>query len=171
MLGFHIGWGGTGERAGTETDLVTTLGANLRTDIPVVRYLLLGPLVQFGAWRPDVPGDSPTRDYYFDIDLFVRGRIPVELDSIGLQLWGGVPIGLTLSLLGSDSSRTLDSFGVGWNVGLLFGGAVHFSKKFGMFVEAGWMQHRMSHARIEGEGSVGTRIAQGNVNFGFVFGG
>src|SRR5204862_8146259 len=99
---------------------------------------------QFGAWRPDVPGSS--RSYYVDIDLYVRGRIPLELDPIGLELWGGIPIGLSLSFLGNDQSRQpLASFGIGGNVGVLVGGALHFTRTFGMFAEIGWLQHRMSH--------------------------
>jgi hypothetical protein len=170
MLAFHVGFGGSVEEDGLKSDLVTTLGANLRADIPVAGYVLLGPLIQFGAWRPDPPGPAPTRDYYFDIDFFVRGRIPIELDSVALQLWGGVPIGLTLSLLGSDSAQTLDGFGVGWNVGVLFGGAIHFTKKFGMFAEVGWLQHSMSHSREVGTGEADFRLKQGNANLGFVFG-
>jgi hypothetical protein len=170
MLGFHVGFGGTLERDGAESDLATTFGANLRSDIPVAGYVLIGPLVQFGAWRPDPPGDAPSRDYYLDIDLFVRGRVPIEFEPIALQVWGGVPIGLSLSLLGRDSARTLEGFGVGWDVGFLFGGAVHFSKKFGMFAEVGWLQHRMSHKRKLAAGDTDFKLAQGNFNLGFVFG-
>jgi len=170
MLAFHMGFGGSVEEDGTKTDLLTTYGVNVRTDFPVVRYLLIGPLVQFGAWRPEEPANI-TRDYYLDIDLFVRGRVPIELDSMGFQLWGGVPIGLTFSLLGEDHAQYLDGFGVGWNVGVLFGGAVHFTKRFGMFAEVGWLQHRMSHDRQVGTGSDDFKLSQTNCNLGFVFGG
>jgi hypothetical protein len=169
MLGFHLGFGGSVEADGTKTDLVSTLGFNIREDFPLARYVLIGPLFQFGAWRRDVPSGAPDRSYYVDIDLFVRGRIPIELESIGLEVWGGVPIGLSLSFLGADAYPPLDSFGFGWNVGVLFGGAIHFSKNFGMFTELGWLQHRMSHDRNLGPGSVDFRLAQGNFNIGFVF--
>jgi hypothetical protein len=158
------------EESGLEFDLSTTYGGNLRTDIPVARYMLIGPLFQIGAWRPDVPGEAPSRDYYFDLDLYVRGRIPIEFKPSGLQFWGGIPIGLTLSFLGADHGRYLDGFGVGWNLGVLFGGAIHFSRAFGMFAEVGWLQHRMSHDRDLGTGDVDFRLAQGVFNLGFVFG-
>jgi hypothetical protein len=169
MLGFHLGFGGSVEADGTKTDLVSTLGFNIREDFPLARYVLIGPLFQFGAWRPDVPSGAPDRSYYVDIDLFVRGRIPIELESIGLEVWGGVPIGLSLSFLGADAYPPLESFGFGWNVGVLFGGAIHFSKNFGMFTELGWLQHRMNHDRNVGQGSVDFLLAQGNFNIGFVF--
>jgi hypothetical protein len=170
LLAFHLGFGGNAEQNSVETGLDSTLGANLRVDIPVARYLLLGPLFQLGAWRPDVPGPTPSRSFYFDIDLFVRGRIPIEADPVAFQVWAGVPLGLSLSFLGEETGQNLDGFGVGWNIGLLFGGAVHFSKKFGMFAEIGWMQHKMSHDVDAGSGDVDFRLSQGVFNIGFVFG-
>ena len=168
-LGFHVGFGGGVDEGGVEYDVATTYGGNLRADIPVARYVLIGPLFQIGAWRPDPPGAAPSRDYYFDLDLFFRGRIPIAVKPSGMQIWGGVPVGLTLSFLGSDR-RTLDGFGVGWNIGILIGGAIHFSKAFGMFAEVGWLQHRMSHEREIGTGDVDFRLAQGVFNLGFMFG-
>ncbi len=170
LLGFHLGFGGDVEANSAETGLDPTIGFNLRVDIPVADYLLLGPLFQFGAWRPDVSGPTPSRSYYFDIDLFVRGRIPIEADPVAFQLWAGIPIGLTLSFLGEETGRNLEGFGLGWNIGILFGGAVHFTKKFGMFAEIGWLQHKMSHELDVGSGDVDFRLSQGNFNIGFVFG-
>jgi hypothetical protein len=175
LLAFHLGFGGDvevdpPEADAAETNLDSTLGLNLRVDIPVAGYLLLGPLFQFGAWRPDVSGETPSRSFYFDIDFFIRGRIPIETDSVAFQVWAGVPIGLTLSFLGEETAQGLDGFSPGWNIGLLFGGAVHFTKKFGMFAEIGWLQHKMSHERDPGTGDVDFRLSQGNFNIGFVFG-
>jgi hypothetical protein len=170
MLAFHLGFGGDFEANSVEADLDSTLGLNLRVDIPVARYVLLGPLFQFGAWRPDVSGETPDRSYYMDIDLFVRGRIPIEADPTAFQVWAGVPIGLTLSFLGEETGLDLSGSGIGWNIGVLVGGAVHFSKKFGMFAEIGWLQHKMNHEREVVDGDVDFRLAQGNFNIGFVFG-
>ena len=167
-----MGFAGSVEQNGVSRDLAATLGVNLRADIPVVRYLLVGPLIQFGAWRPQAlsGADAPSHNYYLDIDLFVRGRIPMELDKIGLSIWGGVPIGLTLDFLGNDTGAGLDGFGVGWNVGLMAGVGVHFTKKFGMFTEIGWMQHKMSHDNSSGGGSADFWMGQGVFNIGFIIG-
>lgn len=167
-VAFHFGFPGTLEVDGAERDLASTLGANLRTDIPVAEYLLLGPLLQFGAWRPDVPDSPQGRNYYVDLSLFVRARYPVELETVNLQFWGGVPIGITLSFLGGDPMwQNNDGFSLGWNVGALFGGAVHFSKKFGLFTEFGFMQHKMAHDNLTGKNSL--RLAQANWNIGVIF--
>lgn len=168
-LAFHMGVGGTVEVDGAENDLGTTLGFSLRSDVPVARYLLVGPLFQFGAWHPDTGGD-PTDNYYGDLSLFLRGRIPLEPGALGVQLWGGLPIGLTLHFLGSDAARTQKDVGIGWNVGALFGGAVHFNRQLGMFAEVGFMQHRMRHDPLQ-RGSVARyRLGQANINVGFMFG-
>ena len=166
-LAFHLGFGGSVERSGASRDLDTTLGFNVRGDVPVFRYLVIGPILNFGAWRPDVRGTSPDYNYAVDLDLYVRGRLPIELDKVGLSLWAGIPIGLTLDFLGNTEGAALDSFGVGWNVGALAGAAVHFSNRFGMFTELGWMQHKMSHG--SGSGSTAFRLSQGVWNIGFLF--
>lgn len=177
-LGFHMGFGGKLESSSdlgdVDQDLDTTYGVNLRSDLPVARYLLLGPLFQLGVYRSD-RDPKPNRDYYVDVDLYVRGRIPIEFERLALQVWGGIPIGLTLSFLGSTSSGTsgtrneLSGFGVGWNYGFLVGGAIHFSKTFGMFAEAGWMSHRASHDFANRSGDVSLKLSQTNLNLGFMF--
>ena len=168
-LAFHMGFGGSVERNGVTHDLDTTLGVNIRGDIPIVRYLLIGPLVNFGSWRPDISGSS--HGYYLDVDFYLRGRIPIDLDKLGLSFWAGIPIGLTLDFLGGNLGSGLDGFGIGWNVGVLVGAAVHFTPRFGMFTEMGWLQHKMSHDAGSGAntGSADFTLSQGIFNIGFIF--
>ncbi len=164
MVGFRLGLPGTFEKNGSEGPLHTTFGFNLRWDSPIERYLLLGPLLQFGAWRPDVTGAN--WNYAFDLDFYLRGRIPISTPSTNFQIWAGIPIGISFSVLGSDSGAS--GPGIGWNVGALFGGAVHFTRQFGMFAELGWLQHRFSHTTDAGQ-DIDLRLSQWNFNVGFVF--
>jgi hypothetical protein len=165
MMGFHLGFSGDVERDGNKSALDSTLGFNLRADVPIEGYLLVGPLIQFGAWRPDV-SPTPSRNYYVDFDFFLRARLPITTPSTNFQLWAGVPIGLTADILGEDVAGA-SSVGFGWNIGVLFGGAVHFTPKFGLFAELGWLQHKMSHAGDTGP-DLDFRLAQWNFNIGFV---
>ena len=170
LLAFHMGLGGVVEIDDDEGDLNTTYGVNLRADIPVVQYLVLGPLIQFGTWQQDSAVDL-TRDYYFDLDLYLSLRVPVELEKTALQFWGGVPVGLTLNFLGEDRTAAgLAGFAAGWNIGALFGGAVHFTRQFGLFGEIGWLQHKMSHNYRNVRADVDFRLSQLIINLGFVFG-
>jgi hypothetical protein len=149
----------------------------MRIDVPVVRYLVLGPMFQLGSYRADRE-PKPTRDYYVDVDINVRGRIPIKLKGdMGLQFWGGLPVGLTLNFLGRTSSAAdsganeLSNFGVGYNIGFLLGGAIHFSRAFGMFVETGWLHHKASHDFANRSGDVAFTVQQSVVNLGFVLSG
>jgi len=144
LLGFHLGFPGSLETDGRAQDLDTTLGFNLRADSPIAKYVLLGPMLQLSSWRPDV-SPSASHDYAIDLDLVLRFRAPITTSTLNYQLWVGMPIGATLDILGDSKSDT--SVGIGWNVGVLFGGAVHFTPKFGLFAEVGWQQHRIEHSQ------------------------
>lgn len=166
MLGFHHGFSGnvdleTGSAVGSGP-LASTFGFNLRGDVPVERFLVLGPLFQFGSWRAD---SASSRSYYIDVDLYIRARLPITSKSTNFQLWVGVPIGLTFDILSSDMAN-VSGAGLGWNVGVLGGGAVHFTPKFGLFAEIGWLQHKVTH---DAEPNVYVRLAQWNLNLGLVF--
>lgn len=151
LLAFHLGLPGnvttedgqTDGIASRERTLDTTLGFNLRADAPLAKYVLLGPMLQFGSWRPDVTPEAD-HNYYVDLDLVLRFRLPITTSDLNYQLWLGMPVGVTFDVVGGDSDTNL---GLGWNIGVLFGGAVHFSPKFGLFGEVGWQQHRISHSR------------------------
>jgi hypothetical protein len=165
MLGFHYGFSGNVEQEpGGANPMDSTFGFNLRRDVPIERYFVLGPLLQFGAWRPDVL-PAATHNYYVDVDLFLRGRIPISTASTSFQLWAGVPVGITLDILGQEAAG-VSTVGLGWNIGALFGGAVHLTPRFGMFAELGWLQHKMTHSADQ---NVYLRLAQWNLNLGFVF--
>lgn len=144
LLAFHLGLPGNVERDGQELDAATTLGFNIRADEPVAGYLLIGPMLQLGAWSPDVTPEA-RRNYYVDLDFVLRLRLPITTAKLDYQAWLGMPIGITANVLG-ESQDDVSTLGIGWNIGVLFGGAVHFTSKLGVFVEGGWLQHKMSHA-------------------------
>jgi hypothetical protein len=166
MMGFHYGFGGEVEQGAAGIPADSTFGFNLRGDVPVERYLLLGPLLQFGAWRPDT-SPTPSRNFYIDLSLFVRARLPITTESTNFQLWAGVPIGVSFDIFGDDVAGA-SAVGLGWNVGVSVGGAVHFSPKLGLFAEVGWLQHKIRHSSDAGP-PLDLRVAQGVFNLGFVF--
>jgi hypothetical protein len=143
LLGFHLGLPGKLERDGAKQALATTLGFNLRADTPIAGYVLLGPMLQLGAWSPDVTPE-PSNNYYVDLDLVLRLRAPLTTSKTNYQIWIGVPVGITVSALGDEIPNT-PGVGLGWNIGAMFGGAAHFTPKLGAFAEVAWLQHKMSH--------------------------
>lgn len=144
LLAFHLGLPGKVDQDGREQELGTTLGFNVRGDAPVASYVLLGPMLQLGAWSPDTTPETGN-NYYVDLDLVLRLRAPITTAKFNYQLWVGMPIGLTIDVLG-DEVPNVSPLGLGWNIGVLFGGAVHFTPKFGLFTEAGFLQHKLSHS-------------------------
>jgi hypothetical protein len=143
LAAFHLGFPGEVDIDGQELESTTTLGFNVRGDTPIAGYLLLGPMLQFGAWSPDVTPE-PDSNYYVDLDLVIRVRVPFTTSKLNYQVWAGMPVGLTLGMLGNEVPGVSD-VGLGWNIGVLLGGAVHFTPKFGVFAEAGWLQHKLAH--------------------------
>jgi hypothetical protein len=164
LLGFHLGFPGNLDIDGQDRDLDTTLGFNLRADAPIAKYVLIGPMIQFGSWRPDV-APSVSHNYYIDLDLVLRFRAPITTSNLNYQLWVGMPIGLSVDVLGGDAPDA--SLGLGWNVGVLFGGAVHFTPKFGLFAEVGWEQHRISHSQ-DPKPDLDFKLQQALMNLGIV---
>ena len=144
LLAFHYGFAGSLEKDGQEGgSSSSTLGFNLRSDSPVAGYVLLGPMLQMGAWNTsEAQGD---RSFYFDLDFVLRLRYPIMTPKFNYQVWVGMPVGLTIDVLGYDVNDVA-TVGLGWNIGVLFGGAVHLTPKFGLFAEGGWLQHRFSHS-------------------------
>jgi hypothetical protein len=165
LIGFHLGFPGSFERDATEGELGTTLGFNFRGDAPIATYVLLGPMFQVGAWTPDITPE-PSASYYVDLDLVLRFRAPLTTSKFNYQIWLGMPVGLTVDILG-DHPEATSGVGLGWNIGVLFGGAAHFSPKFGLFTELGWLQHRFSHSG-EGVQDLDFKLQQWCFNVGIV---
>jgi hypothetical protein len=160
MAAFHYGFTSNVLVNDEEGARGPVLGANLRSDHPLAGYILVGPMFEFGSYE---------LGYYFDLDVYLRARVPIDAKKVQFQIWAGVPVGLSFSFLSGDLARTLDGFALGWNVGVLLGGAVHVSREFGLFTEGGWQQRQMSHDRAVGDGDVDLELAPWIWNVGFVF--
>lgn len=164
LLGFHVGFPGALDRDGAKQDLASTFGFNMRGDEPLAQYVLLGPMLQFGSWRPAQPA-SFGHSYFIDLDLVLRFRVPITTEKLNYQVWLGMPVGISGDVPSKDFTNA--SPGIGWNIGVLFGGAIHFAPKFGLFAEVGWEQHRLSHTR-DGESDLDVELQQALLNLGIV---
>jgi hypothetical protein len=164
LLGFHWGLPGSVNVDGRDGDADTTLGFNLRADSPIAKYVLLGPMLQLGSWRPTATPAASHR-YYVDLDLVLRFRVPITTSKLNYQLWLGMPVGISGNIPDDAANAEL---GIGWNIGVLFGGALHFSPKFGLFAEVGWAQHRFQHSR-DALPDLDLALRQPLLNLGIVF--
>jgi hypothetical protein len=163
LIAFHWGFPSSLDVDGRSLDLDSTYGVMFRADSPVAKYVLLGPQLQFGSWRPET-NPSSDHSYFIDFDFVIRFRAPITTQKLNYQLWLGMPVGISVGLPPQSASYGV---GIGWNIGVLFGGAVHFTSKFGMFAEGGWEQHRIAHSQ-EKASDVDLKLQQPLMNIGFI---
>lgn len=162
---FRLGFAGqlsldVGTPATPSVDADTSPGADLRIDIPVARYVTLGPLFSGYAVRADFSGLD--RNPVIDISPFVKGRYPFKVGKKKAEIYGLFQIGFTMVFLRSSTGAT-DQFGPGWNVGLTPGFQILLGRHFGLVTELGWL-------RTQGNFDGGNLILnQGVWRIGFAF--
>ena len=138
-------------------DAGTSPGFDLRVDIPVIRYLTLGPAFSFYVLRADVPLFD--RNPVLDISAFMKGRYPFKAGRKKAEVYGLFHVGFSAVFVPDNA----DSFGPGFNVGLTPGFQILLGRRFGLVTELGW-------ARTQGNLDAGNLIVnQGVWRFGFVF--
>ena len=167
--------GGRSTSADGETDLNPTLGFGLRAEFPaLLPWLVVGALVEFGWIAPDavawlmMAGDDE-RYLAVDLDGWIKGRHVIELGDLALELYVGVPLGLTI---GEEYNEALDA-GFGFNLGVLAGAQLLLlDRLLGVFVDAGWRFHQVFYSEtvttLVGQTDISQRVSwhQFAVNFG-----
>ncbi len=117
-------------------DLEPSVGFDLRSEVPVADFLVIGGWLQFLSFETDA--SESEREETFGIDGFVRGRWVFDVaPEVFLEPYVLVPIGLTLAVL-PDSDGSGDDIWPGFNTGVFAGVQVLHGSGFGGFVEVGW---------------------------------
>jgi hypothetical protein len=114
------------------TDLDPTLGFQGGADYVVMDYFSIGGEMRFLWTKMDGVGD---RDFLWDLDVKPRGRYAFK--KIPLEVYGALPIGLTVAGISGEPEGK-----VGFNIGLVGGANWFFTKKMGINAEMGWLFHR-----------------------------
>lgn len=147
-VGFHVG--GIGKAKADDptfsgSDFNPTYGLHARFDFPAGDYLALGPAVFFGAWQTETQeAMGAGRSFLVDIDIMLRGRLPVPVGEEHFDLYVGVPVGFSTFIFEDIGTIDLgDRTELGWNAGLLAGAQMFFSR-VGVMAELGWRRHNMS---------------------------
>ncbi|MEO0324028.1 MAG: outer membrane beta-barrel protein [Myxococcota bacterium] len=139
-----LGFGGEAEISGdggsVSFDLDPTVGLGLRYQVPLSRRLSLGGLFEFRSFEED---QSTDRQSVLDFDLFVKASFGVVLGSKDVELYGLVPLGLSIGPTDDDLDRLGASTGFGFNLGLLAGVQLLVTERVGLFVEMGWRRHQV----------------------------
>lgn len=162
---FRLGFAGTlsvdlGVFGTPSTSADTSPGVDLRADIPIARYVTLGPQLSIYAVRPDFPGLD--RNPIVDISPFLKGRYPFRAGKKKAEVYGLFQVGFSMAFLREDTGAS-DRFGPGWNIGLAPGFQILLGRRFGLVIELGWL-------RSQGNFSGGNLIInQGVWRIGFAF--
>lgn len=136
-----------------DTALAPTLGAGIRFEYPVLRYLGIGALVELVSFNPE----DLDRQAALDLDILLKGRYPLSLGANELVLYVAVPLGGTVLFVeDADNYR-------GFNTGILAGAELVLGGPISVFGEFGWRYHGV------GENDVSLRTHQAALNLGASF--
>lgn len=150
--GFNVALGGElkDERSVLAPNLDPTVGLQAGVDYVMGEYFSIGGETRALFWKPD---GQAKRNLFWDIDVKPRGRY--AFDDMPLELYGALPIGLTVPGLQGDLEGK-----VGWNVGLVGGVNYFFNENMGINAELGWVFHQYKYG-IEGlPGTGSARMSQ-----------
>lgn len=118
-------------------DLNPSVGFDVRSEIPVLDFLVVGGLFQFMSYEPDAR--NAVREETFSFDAFVRARWAFEVvrSTLTLEPYVMFPLGLTLAALPDDDGSG-DDIWPGFNTGILAGAQLIHRSGFGGYFELGW---------------------------------
>lgn len=153
--GFNLALGGSHkwkDEDGDEHDdnLAPTAGLQAGADWVMGEYVSIGGEMRFLWWKPSFQSD---RNFFWDIVLKPRGRY--AFGNIPLELYGALPIGLTVPGLANDIEGK-----IGWNIGLVGGANYFFTEHMGINAEVGWLFHQYTFGRKDQPGSGSARMSQ-----------
>jgi hypothetical protein len=160
-------------------DLRLTFGGGAEYMHPLHRYFALGGRFGIASWQSRGEHNAgASRNLMLDLSLVPQGRLPITST---IELYLGVPIGLTVDFLNSVSASVtgLASVkadpGFGLNLGLLLGARFALSKNVGLFTELGYGLHKFSHTLsvqalgVSASGNMSLTLEQIALNFGVFF--
>ena len=83
MLAFHYGFSSTVDVAGEDGPSGPVLGVNARTDLPIAKYILVGPMLEFAVTEPS---------YYLDLDVYAASpHSHRRRERFQFQIWAACP--------------------------------------------------------------------------------
>jgi hypothetical protein len=141
--GMHLGLGGKArvDRSGgldSDNPMVAGIGMQLGGEYVVHKYFAAGGELRLAGVNTKSAADSDLgRDLLIDIMARPRGRYVIE--SIGLETFGALPIGISFPNINDDKGGDAN---VGFAIGLDLGATYFLTEKWGVSSSVGWLWHR-----------------------------
>jgi len=154
-----------------DTDLDPSIGFDLRGEIPVLDFLVVGGQFEFLSYLIDAT--DAEREETFSFDAYVRARWVFEAvaDTLFIEPYLMIPLGFTMAVL-PDPDGSGDEIWPGWNTAALLGCQILHGSGFGGFVELGWRHAEAYTSRdviLIGQADLSLVLNEMALNVGFVY--
>jgi hypothetical protein len=141
MGGVHLGMGGNlaieAEGLDSEYDLAATIGLQLGAEYVVHAYFAAGAELRLSGVNSKVAAEREVgRDMFIDLVVKPRGRYVIE--SIGLETFVTLPMGVSFPNISDEKSGDA---GVGFAFGAGLGASYFFTEKLGISSDFTWLWH------------------------------
>lgn len=128
-------WRVRDDGASLSQDIGVGGGLGARLEIPLHDYVVIGPLLDFHVLTPGrFLGIGPDRITALTFGVWSKGRYELELAGHPLEVYVGIPLGLSIYF---SDARGWDTE-VGVSVGLMFGAQFFLNERIGFLLENGF---------------------------------
>lgn len=152
-----------------EYDLDPSVGFDLRGELPVLDFLVIGAWFEFLSVEPDAFGWDREETFSFDAYARVRWVFEIIDRTLFVEPYVMLPVGFSLAVLpevGGDGDEVYP----GWNISVLLGAQLLHASGVGGYLEIGWR-----HIEVYGDdvtafgGDVSHAANEMAFNLGFVY--
>ena len=151
----------------TEADLDPSVGFDLRGELPLLDFLVLGGWFQFMSYEVDASSAEREETFSFDAYLRIRWVFEAIANTLYIEPYVLLPFGFSMAVLPDDDGSGDDVY-PGWNTAVLAGAQILHESGFGGYLELGWRHAEVYHDhRVFGELSL--VVNEMAMNLGFVY--
>lgn len=137
-------------------------GLGLRLEIPVHKYVVVGPLLDYHVLNPDNIGILGIDNFHaLTFGVWSKGRYVLDLAGHPFEVYIGIPMGLSIYV--SDNAGV--DTGVSVSIGLMFGAQLFLNDRIGFLFETGFRRDGFRD-RIDGGNDIRYRTVQFVMNAG-----
>lgn len=127
-------WRGRTSGPDFNSDMRVGGGVGLRMEIPIHKYVVLGPLLDYHLLNPDdILGFEPDNIHALTFGVWSKGRYVLDLSGNPFEVYIGIPMGLSIYMSDPDGFPE-----VGVSIGLLFGAQIFINDRFGFLLDTGF---------------------------------
>gem|GEM_PF-3446456 len=152
-------------------DLDPSVGFDLRVEVPVLDFLVIGAQFEFLGVLQDASGAEREEMFGFDGYVRLRWAFDVTLDFV-IEPYLFLPLGFAMAVLPDGDD---DRVWPGWNTGAMTGAQFLHDSGFGGYLEVGWRHAEAYDHRtlfgVDFDSAITLNELALNIGFVYAFGG